>query len=234
MRPPEVEQEIAEALGWPVAQILKRARIYDTNHEEYMTSECMVHLIRADLHKQERPLMEGLTPLLLERCAANLNYTVRGFKEPTLSTVREEILGKLAILLVEPDGAADFYEVKFSLSLMRLRYDFCHHFGRHIDRLVYADQEESKDLDHYPHGTENPGFTDSLVQDPELSYCLKQALSRLTLEERKVLLLHRLGGVAINAGSLSLVKLLKLSERTIRNRLRSAEAALAQYKEHRR
>lgn len=229
-RPPRVEAEISEALTWDMEKILSRASLPET-HEEGMGSECMVHLIRQDLDTPGNPLVELLLPILLERCSANLRFTVKGFREPTLGNVREEILSRLGMLLIDRTNSADFFEVRFSLAMARLRIDCCHKYKRSEDHLVYGDDDTQEMVseagDHDAHSLPTLGKT---PLDPEQSYCLKQALSRLEPQERQILLLHRIGGVAIAGGTQNLVTMMGLSERTIRNRLRSAEQTLAAYK----
>ena len=231
-RPPNIEAQITEALDWDIEQVLNRASLPEKS-EGSMSSETLVHLIRADLKRQGTPMAELLIPILLARCAANLNYTVRGFREPTLSNVREEILGCLALLLVDPSNKADFFEVRFSLALVRLRIDCCHKHKRSDDHLIFLDNDSDTDLDGSPPQTsETQSGMNKKPLDAEQSYALKQALSRLNPQERQVLLLHRLGGIPINAGEHCLVNIMGCSERTIRNRLRSAEQTLAAIKEH--
>lgn len=228
-RLPAVESEIAMALTLSPPQLLERSTQAEAS-ESGLSSECLVHLIRADLRNPDTPLLELLLPVLLARCAANLKYTVSGFREPTLGMVREEILGELALLLIEPGASADFFEVRFWLAFARLRIDFCNKYKRHDDHLVFVDDRPEAEED-YPNPILEIGDGSSTATlDPEQACIVGDALARLDAAERKVYGLHLLG-IPINAGTVNIVGLTGWSERTVRNRLRSAEQSLAAYKE---
>ncbi len=224
-----VESEIALALTLTPPQLLERSARAEGSADS-LSCECLVYLIRADLRQQDTPLLELLLPVLLARCAANLKFTVRGFREPTLGIVREEILGELALQLIEPGSRADFFEVRFWLAFARLRIDYCHKFKRHDDHLVFVD-ERGDGEDELPGQILEIGgerLPESL--DPEQACIIRDAMARLNPDERKVYALH-LMGFPTNAGDINLVSLTGWSERTVRNRLRSAEQTLAAYKE---
>ncbi len=228
-RLPAVESEIAVALTLSPPQLLERSAWAEAS-EAGLSSECLVHLIRNDLRNPDTPLLELLLPVLLARCAANLKFTVSGFREPTLGMVREEILGELALLLIEQSASADFFEVRFWLAFARLRIDLCHKYKRHDDHLVFVDDrpdgEEEQSNPILEIGEGGPNAT----LDPEQACIVGDALARLSPEERRVYGLHLLG-IPINAGTTNIVVLTGWSERTVRNRLRSAEQCLAAYKE---
>ncbi len=195
----------------------------------------MVHLIRRDVKAHSSGtsplagrLAEDLTPLLLERCERGLRRSIRGFPPSACAEIREEVLGRLAVSLAGSGDEADFLEVRFALALKRLRIDICRRERRRMQGLVALEEPvaESPDAD-----SEN--LIDRLPPLPasqEDRMLIQQALSKLTDEERKVLVLHKLAGVPMNStvddGTTTLVTLLGRSERTLRNRLRSAEAKL--------
>ena len=258
-RPARIQAEIAAALKLSAGEILKQAAA-DPTTEGSMSEECMVHLIRRDVRARSSPprdasgttsprragfinLAEDLTPLLLERCDRGLKRAIRGFPPSAAAEIREEILGRLAVSLVGPGNSADFFEVRFNLALKRLRIDICRRERRRLQGLVALedvspgdapDDPESATLDRTPPSP--PSQEDRLM--------IQQALSTLTAEERKVLVLHKLAGVPLSSSKApppkgkgppegveettpaTLVGLLGRSERTLRNRLRSAEAKL--------
>ncbi len=250
-RPARIQAEIAAALKLSAGEILKRAAA-DPTTEASMSEECMVHLIRRDVRARSAPrrgprgpiiLAEDLTPLLLERCDRGLRRQVRGFPASAAAEIREEVLGRLAVSLAGSGNEADFFEVRFNLAMKRLRIDVCRRERRRLQGLVAleevvsggaSDDPESATLDRAPPSP--PSQEERLL--------IHQALSTLTDEERKVLVLHKLAGVPLSSSKTSpgkgkgppeaaegatpatLVGLLGRSERTLRNRLRSAEAKL--------
>ena len=225
-RPAAVEAEIAAALELTPVEIRARAAC------EAMSEECMVHLIRNDLRTGDRRLAETLTPILLERCEATLRGSIRGFQPAAASEIREEVLGRLAVSLAGPGDEADFLEVRFALALKRLRIDVCRRERRRLQGLVALDEPagsrdepESAAVDIAPPTPPNQ----------EHRMLIRQALATLTPEERKIVVLHKIAGVplASAAAGATLVGLLGRSERTLRNRLRSAEAKLVDFRRHR-
>ena len=233
-RPPAIEAEIAAALGLGRDEILARAAAA-TGTDAEMSSECMVHLIRRDLHRGSRQLAEELTPLLLGRCEAGLRGSIRGFAPSAAAEVREEILGRLAISLVEPGDQADFLEVRFALAMKRLRIDVCRVQRRRERGRIALDDAGEEQTEPAASEIERQAPTSPARQEAQL--LIRQALSALTEDERKVVVLHKLAGFALNSKapeSADLVSLLGFSERTLRNRLRSAEAKLRSFQQETR
>ncbi len=241
-RPARIQAEIAAALRLSTGEILERAaaktaRKADVSEQaasgETMSEECMVHLIRRGLRARTGAttplpgrLAEDLTPHLLERCERGLRRSIRGFPPSACAEIREEILGRLAVSLAGPGDEADFFEVRFALALKRLRIDVCRQERRRLHGLVALEEPLGKNAD------DSEATIDRAPPSPasqEERLLIQQALSKLTPEERKVLVLHKLAGVPLSStvtSGATLVALLGRSERTLRNRLRSAEAKL--------
>ncbi len=230
-RPARIEAEIAAVLALSQEEILSRATA-EAMSEGRLSEECMVHLIRRDLRigdatRQGRRLTEELMPILLERCDATLKRSIRGFPPSAASDVREEVLGRLAVSLAGPGDEADFLEVRFALALKRLRIDACRRERRRLKGLVALDDVSAGGRDDPEPAPADLAPTSLPSQEDRL--LIRQALASLTAEERKIVVLHKLAGVPlaskVDTGA-TLVGLLGRSERTLRNRLRSAEAKL--------
>ncbi len=245
-RPARIQAEIAAALKLSAGEVLARAAgqpprgSLGSASPETMSEECMVHLIRRDLRARTSGtamlggrLAEDLTPILLERCERGLRRSIRGFPASACNEIREEVLGRLAVSLAGTGDEADFLEVRFALALKRLRIDICRRERRRLHGLVALEEPlvESADSDSETIVDRMP----PLPASQEDRLLIQQALSKLTPEERKVLVLHKLAGVPMNStiadGTTTLVSLLGRSERTLRNRLRSAEAKLAEVRQ---
>ena len=227
-RPAAIEAEIAAALELSGAEVRARAAA-EPETEKAMSSECIVHLIRQDLRAGSGQLAETLLPPLLRRCEANLCGTIRGFPAASAFEIREEVLGRLAVSLLEPGDEADFFEVRFALALKRLRIDACRRQRRRDRGRVVIEAPAGSDDD--------APVLDQHAPEParqETRLLIRQALAYLDDSEREVLVLHRLAGVPLCAPAsraADLVTLLGLSERTLRNRLRAAEAKLRTFAE---
>ncbi len=232
-RPATVESQIAELLVSGADEVRRRAAIGDPSDSGYMPSECLVYLIRAAVREGRHDWVDELAPRLLGRCERSLQRSIRGFDTVGEEEAREETLGRLAVLLVEPGNGADFFEVRFDLALKRLRIDVCRQVRRRREPLVAiegVDEERGGDagLDRLTDEIDEGSLPRNL--DAEERLCLQQALSRLTEVERRALILHRVMGVPIASkkpGISTLVEILGVSERTVRNYLRRAESKIA-------
>ncbi len=228
-RPARIEQEIASVITRPVSYLRARALATPENKDP-LSSECLVYLIRQDLRRGSRRLAEDLTPILLHRCEASLRGSIRGFSPTTAREVREDVLGKLALSLLDQGDEADFLEVRFGLALKRLRIDTCRRYRRHDQRHIQLEDTGPSDGDELP-------AIDRLRPDrarQEDRLLIRQALASLAAPERDVLVLHRLAGIPLRTQAKArpdLVGLLGCSERTLRNRLRRAELRLQAFRE---
>ncbi len=160
---------------------------------------------------------------------------MRGFPPSTAAEIREDVLGRLAVSLLEPGDIADFLEVRFALALKRLRIDACRRQRRRDrGRVVLSDSMLS---DSVAHDDAAPGWHPGEIPEParqEDRLLIRQALAALSRQEREVLVLHRLAGMPLATRAdtdTDLVRLLGFSERTLRNRLRAAEAKLQAFRE---
>lgn len=238
-RLPEIETEISCALELGLDDILAQVAITNPRTDGYMSSECMVYLIRQDVKSSARKLVNELTPLLLKRCESNLLRKVTGFREPTLQEVHEEILGRLVELLVDGGNRADYFEVRFNHAFKCLRCEVCTYYQRHDDASGSIEDKADSSGDNDGGGIDDlhdeidyDKTPSSLSQDDSVYF--SQVLSNLTDIERNIFILHKQGGIPINSkfpGVINLVNLLEISERTVRNYLRNAEAKLAIFKE---
>lgn len=248
VRPDLVEREIAEALAMDDAALLApvAARVSggdgvkitgftgaaeSAGAAESLSSECLVFLIRRDLRRNQRRWADRLLPTLLGRCQKSLRGSVRGFDGTSTDDVREEVLGRLVELLLDPGNGADFFEVRFALAFKRLTIDVCRRARRRAAGQLSLDGSLADDSD---------GLEGEIVEavgsgfDAEDLVFLRQALASLDDEERRALVLHYGMGVGINprqGEEPGLVSILGLSERTVRNRLRRAEAKVRALKE---
>jgi DNA-directed RNA polymerase specialized sigma24 family protein len=125
-RPPEIDASIDEALGQKPEEQLRRANIRDPADSAYMSSECLVHLVReARLSGDKRAVDRLLTPLL-SRCERRLKRTIPDSR-PDAQGLRDEVLQTFCELLArvgtnQDATALDLFECKFNKGLATLRY----------------------------------------------------------------------------------------------------------------
>lgn len=231
-RPTKVERQIAEVLAQSHDQVARRAEVDDPGDPRFLLPETLVHLIRLAVRDGRLRWVDDLTPRLLSRCERSLRRSIRGFDPVGEEEAREDILGRLAVLLVKTDNSADFFEVRFDLALKRLRIDVCRQVRRRRRPLVTIDGIDEdggeRGLDRLTDDIDPDALPAHL--DAEQRLLLQQALSRLTEPERRALVLHRLFGISIASkkpGVPALVEILEVSERTVRNLLRRAESKIS-------
>jgi len=244
-RPPEIEAAADAVLGQDLATQRRRALIRDRHHSEYLPSECLVHLIREAKRRSDDPARDKLLRLLLTRCEANLNVKVDGQITGAVQ-LREDILGDFAELFAI-DGSAedrhelDFFEVRFDKAFFifratRVRSELAHlnsqtPLAEPSDEITLIEQELDDEAlarvwDLY--GVRN---------NPEDRVFRKQvfdAIKALPPDQRRaVVLVHLLGFKqgSENPYETTAATLCGVDERTIRNRLRRAFAALSKLQE---
>ena len=233
-RPAKVESQIAEILVSGGDEVRRRAAVDKPDDPRYLLPECLVHLVRVAVREGRHGWVDELTPRLLGRCERSLRRSIAGLDAVGREEALEDVLGRLAVLLVDPGDGADFFEVRFDLALKRLRIDVCRQVRRRREPLVafdgFDDDERSGDpgLDRLADQIDVDALPAGLDAEQEAS--LRQALGRLTEVERRTLVLHRLVGVPLASkkpGVRTLVEILGVSERTVRNYLRRAESKIS-------
>ncbi|MCK1707908.1 MULTISPECIES: hypothetical protein [unclassified Bradyrhizobium] len=75
-RPPEIEASIDEALGQKPEEQLRRANIRDPADSAYMSSECLVHLVREARLSGDKRAVDRLLIPLMSRCERRLKRTI--------------------------------------------------------------------------------------------------------------------------------------------------------------
>src|SRR4051794_33235486 len=125
VRPPSIEAKIDEAIVQDWETLSKRAKITDPNAPDFLPRECLVHLIRDAIRRNDQRIATVLMRPLLLRCAANLLKTVPDGAMRGAPEVREDILYSFQTLFTEEaaQDALDYYECKFGSAFRSLRLD---------------------------------------------------------------------------------------------------------------
>lgn len=122
---PAIEAEVNAALAQDTGSLCRRATIRDPKTADYLSSECLLHLIREAGRRGDDAARDALLPLLLARCTINLYAKVDGAIAGA-PQLREDILGEFAELFAI-DGSPldrhelDFFEVRFNMGFARFR-----------------------------------------------------------------------------------------------------------------
>jgi DNA-directed RNA polymerase specialized sigma24 family protein len=125
-RPPDIEASIDVALGQELDEQLRRAKIRDPADPGYMSSECLVHLVREARLSGDKRAVDRLVVPLLSRCERRLKRTIPDTR-PDAQGLRDEVLQTFSELLArvgtnQDVTALDLFECKFNKGLATLRY----------------------------------------------------------------------------------------------------------------
>jgi RNA polymerase sigma factor (sigma-70 family) len=227
IRPPSVERAIQRAVTQGHAATLQQARTAAKNTRDYVSSECLVHLIRAAQQAGNGDEARDLLLVLLARCKANLDVTIRhdGVREP--EKLREDILGEIALMFAEDavsNGTElDYYECRFNGALRALRVG-CYNYEVGIEN-------KSKELPEDGNSGEtdlaSPSFwAPSDIENIVFAQEVLKFLYTLPKDERDAVVLTRLNHLTQEQAA----KRLGVTDRTIRNLLERADKKLAKFK----
>ena len=239
-RPPEIEEEIRAVSELSPEILQERLNVTKPGTSGYISSECLVYLIRGVIRSDDQDQLSTVLLALLSRCKAILVKKVSADIFPDTESIREEILSQVSEILAE-DGASenpdrlDFYESRFNLAFRRLYLDAIGKEEKHSRNTVpLPDATTEDDLEEYE---------DTLVRIPEiLQDCetpedvacrddLILAIKKLPPDERKAIVLRHKGYQVESAdpNEETIATLSQCSGRTIRNRLSRAAARLRKF-----
>ena len=199
VRPRSVERALDCALLLAPDVLIERAYIDDQSRAEYLSSECLVHIIREANRRRDVNLRNQLlTPLLL-RCERILRAKIPVSIWPNAAELREEVLGQFGELIAvdcatEDASDLDYYEVRFNDAFRALRIDLLRSEKRYNEGRVElpsrSDREESA-LDTASMSclakalTQTPAPEDAIFHQE-----LCRAVDALPPDERQAVILH--------------------------------------------
>jgi hypothetical protein len=236
-RPPGIEAKIDAALTQDWATLSRRARVTDPRSPDFLPSECLVHLIREAIRREDDRVASVLMPQLLNRAEANLLRTVPDSRMRDAEAVRQEILSSLALMFTE-DGSEghedelDFYECKFLRSLRFLRIDHVRKANSQrkeltdLPEVVTEDGDVMLEEDLLARLSRKARIGASQEDHAYLPEVIK-ALDMLPPDQKRAVVLRRLIGHTEEQTA----KICKVDKRTIRNRLARADMQLKKLKE---
>ena len=243
VRPRAVETAISAALreGWTT--LSRRLKIKDLRSTEYVSSECLVHLVRDTSRNGDDRRMNEMVPVLLGRCQAILKAKIAD-SEPGASEMREEVLDRFTEVLArgcvgERPDELDFYECRFNRAFQTLRIDVVKHKRGRLGRTVEVprgdvggegllSEEEGLAL------LSEAGRTPATQEQSALLEDVKRAIEALPPDEREAFVLCRVYGYKVEStdpNEITAAVRCGCTGRTIRNRLSRAEAKLWRPKE---
>jgi Sigma-70, region 4 len=237
VRPPGIERKIDIALTQDWTTLSRRARETNPQSDDFLPSECLVHLLRDAIRRGEDRVARVLMPQLLKRAEANLERTVPDSRMRGAESVRHQILSDFALMFTQ-DGTEghedelDFYECRFLRALRFLRID-------HV-RKALSGRKELTDLPESADGQDKPARDDEMLarlsrmasvgpsQEDRLYLPeVIKTLDKLPPDQKRAVVLRRIIGHTEEQTA----KICKVDKRTIRYRLAAADKQLKTLKE---
>ncbi len=242
-RPKEVEEALAGLSRLPASELVRRAGIEETDHPDYVPSECVLYFVRRpssfgddenalhDLFVTLRERVLQAVPVLRQRLPGSNKVA----EKKTDLEIREAVLQKFQELLCgdrgEYDERLDFYECRFNRALALLRSTARRDVRREESHYRPAapdgdTNELSRKVDAALAALQESADHPNL--DPAYRSKLHVAISSLPPNQRQVieLMLKGLPIDSTNGEVLTIAKVVGCTEKTVRNRRDRAIARL--------
>jgi DNA-directed RNA polymerase specialized sigma24 family protein len=216
-RPASVEANIDGATSQPLDVIRSRLVKSETN-PEFLTSECVVHLLRQALDHDDEERVAVLYEFLLRRVERILANHIPDGSVRDAEEVRLEVIHDLNALLAGKSESLDFYEVAFHRALRNLYVQKVRPARKRPVSISLEDQGEA------------PDHAGSILDASDLSLDLVAALRSLPAEERDAILLIECGYEieSNDQQKTTVATICGVTGRTIRARLARAKEKLAE------
>jgi hypothetical protein len=235
----EVEDEIARLAELPFDELISRARITIKSHADFIRPESLMHFLRRTRSDNSDQRFNALFRVVLRRLISALPRSERTVGEDTLvdgaaSDLEDRVRGRF-MELVTLDRAGgdrmDFYEVHFDEAVAKLRMKAA--------KGIVARTRRTEALEGDPESGELPKYVeraagsfdepdDAFLFDPIFRKRLLQEIDLLKPEQKKVItmLLANMQTHSSDPDVLTISRVLRCDEKTVRNRRRDAIAAL--------
>lgn len=230
----QIESEIDEALAQDQATIIRRSRLTEKSLPEYLTSECLVHLIRDSIRCDESAIYNALLPILLGRCEVILRRKIPE-SVPDFENLRQQVLDAFVLVIArdsstESKAELDYYEVTFNRAFRTLRIDVLRKYTvRFINTVPLSEVSNGDDEDPVQ-------WDDKALQTPASHadrMMFAEFLDDLPEAERQAVVLHYVIGhkiESIDEAETTVATLCNVSGRTIGKLLKNAKERITQLK----
>lgn len=235
-RLPEVEAQVRGALALEEAELIEAIQ-HGYESPAHIKDETLCYLIRERLRAGLNKGTNAITEVLLRRHAGTIQRrNVRGgVDERHREDCAGEIVSQLLTELFDTvSDSSDFAQVRFGLYFERLSNGV---IGKFRKLQQHEQMAESVALTHNDRA-EEIDLLDTLADERALSaedrVIMRDALAQLPDELREPFILRHFAGWQTESDSpteLSISRYLNVTPRTVRNRLRDAEASLRRWRE---
>ena len=236
VRPSAIEARIGQLEGRTPEQRLEHFAVRSRRHANYVPSEALVYFLRRAWESGASADFEEIYRMLIGRVTQSLRSAIPNSQMADAQGIREEVLGRYAELIAEDcknrGSALDFYEVRFDLGLMRFRISALRQIGPAADDTVplgtHGEDGGEISAEVEAAAAEFMSGSPSKLDDPAFRLVLVAAIDGLPEDQKRVVLLL-LQGFPIDSkdkNAMTIARILKCDERTVRNRRDRACKAL--------
>jgi hypothetical protein len=233
VRTPSVESSIDRTVNEDLAALRKRLELDDESSPDYLKSECLVHLFREFNRRNEHEKRDIIVTVIFTRIERLLLARYPDNRIRNAAQIRDEILGKFALMLAN-DGRGsnpdelDFYECRFNRAFRTFRIDVLkHEKGQETRFSQFPDEAPTGDEKAAP----NLGAIPSSRAKQEDALLRAEMLNSLSPDLRRaVVLVHEMGYEIESEDDtkITAATICGVSGRTIRTRLKLAKDFLKQ------
>ena len=227
-RPPEIEACLARLESVDAAARLQVFAITSRKSKGYVPSEALTHFLRRAWAVGAQSEFKQIFELLMKRVGQSLCSTISDSRMAGAQSIREEIIGRLAERIAKDCNGRfamlDFFEVRFDLALARFRKTVLRQIGPTsvVTVPLSTDGDEGQDisLEVEAAAADFLGGAPEKIDDPAFRLELDAAIDALPDDQRRVVGLLRQGFQidSKDPNIMTIAKMLKCDERTVRNR----------------
>ncbi len=239
-RPRKIQDELKGLLTLPRAEVLLRCQIVQRSDARYVSSECLVHLLRACRDEPSNSYFEGIYKALLSRILRRLRSGVSADGDSVALqdlSVRERVVDRFNELLMRDRSGyvdkLDFYEVRFDMTLKLLVITAQRQVWKETKRSAPLQDPESGEV--FAEVDEAAGAYDPFESEEsdkkDYRFRLQAAIDALPTEQKQIVTMLKLGLRIDSKDSeaVTIAKAMKRSEKTVRTIRNKAFASIKSF-----
>jgi len=228
VRPREIEEWLVELEAVQPAERIRSFAVSSRKSPGCVPPEALVHFLRRAWAEGQQRDFEAMFRLLMKRVEQSIGAVVSESTMAGARGIREEIMQRFAERIAKDCmgrvGLMDFYEVRFDKAIVAFRRSALRQIGPTSDNTVPLSVTEEDDLEVSAEveaaAAAFLGGNSSKLDDEAFRFALAAAIDRLPKDQKQVIGLW-LQGIQIDAkdkNTMTISRILKCDERTIRNR----------------
>ena len=242
-RPPEIEVCLARLESVDAAARLQAFAVASRKSCGYVPSEALTYFLRRAQAAGAQDEFKQIFGLLMKRVGQSLFATISDSRMAGAQDIREEIMGRFAERIAKDCNGRfamlDFFEVRFDLAFARFRKTVLRQIGpvSVLTEPLSTDGDEGPDISPEVEAAAADflGGDPQEIDDPAFRFELDAAIDALPHDQRRVVGLLRQGFQidSKDPNIMTIAKMLKCDERTVRNRrdraYKTLRSALQEY-----